>query len=94
MLQRHEPFIGEAEGPRSLIGVIVPAQFFLADALVEPDGFLRLRILRDLYVKLVPQGSDIVLEDGVAEANADDQYPDNNLCNRLATHGRPFSKPR
>src|SRR4029453_955709 len=40
LLQRHKPFVGEAECSRALIGVIEPAQLFLSDALIEPDGFL------------------------------------------------------
>src|SRR5258705_490344 len=33
LLKRHEPLVGEAERPRSLIGVIEPAQLFLSYAL-------------------------------------------------------------
>ncbi len=89
LLQRHEPFIGEAEGPRALIGMIEPAQLFLADVLVEPDGLLRRGIFRDPDMEIFPGLGDVVLE-GVA--NADDQYADNNFNDRLATHGLPLPK--
>ena len=70
--------------------MIEPAQLFLSYALVEPNGFRGLRILGDLDVEVVPERGDIVLE-GCVSAD-DDQCPDNNCCNLLATHGLPLPK--
>ena len=85
LLQRHEPFKGDAEGPRALVGMVEPAQVLLADVLIEPDGLLRLRIFRDLDMKIVPELCDVVLESRIDDT--DDHDGDNNFCNRLATHG-------
>jgi hypothetical protein len=92
LLQRDGPLVGNAEGPRPLVSVIEPAELFPAHILFEPDGFLRLRILRELDVKIIPELRDVVLEGGVD--GADHQCRDHNCCNRPAPHGLPLFQLR